>query len=330
MYNLCMGTDKCASPALAPKHPPAPLLPLPPTAPRPHPARNWDVMELCNGILCGLVAVTAGCGIIDPWAGIIVGILSAFVFQAIDLLMLRLRVDDVVAAVPMHMGCGCLGMLFVGFFARQEFVTDFYGVSATGEWGGGVDGGGVKGSAAGECRGGGRGVLCMGEGGQGSCMWCVQLCRGAGCVGWECRGHLGCVQVCTVIQNTHPMLVLASHTQAVSSTTPCANHLTLRHIPAAPVCPCTAAAAAAGARRWGVFFGGDGTLLAAQVISVICVIAWVCVTLVPYFWLMRFLNVVRVPMEQELEGLDASKYHVITTNELPAISGPKPKASFAG
>jgi ammonia channel protein AmtB len=62
---------------------------------------------------------------------------------------------------------------------------------------------------------------------------------------------------------------------------------------------------------------------------VLAVIAWVTLLMVPYFWLMRYFNWARVPMEQELEGLDASKYHVITTNELPAQAAPQTKASFA-
>ena len=44
----------------------------------------------------------------------------------------RAQLDDVVSAVPMHMACGVMGTLFVGFFARQEFVEEVYGPSPTG------------------------------------------------------------------------------------------------------------------------------------------------------------------------------------------------------
>jgi Amt family ammonium transporter len=86
-------------------------------------------MQLCNGVLCGLVAVTPGCGVIDPWAGMLVAILGALLFLGADALMLKLQLDDVVAAVPMHLGCGAMGTLFVGLFAREEFVKDFYGAT---------------------------------------------------------------------------------------------------------------------------------------------------------------------------------------------------------
>jgi Amt family ammonium transporter len=89
-------------------------------------------MQLCNGILCGLVAVTASCALIDPWAAIIVGALSSFVFVGTDMLMLKLQLDDVVAAVPMHMGCGILGMLFGAFFTKEQYANEIYGVSNSG------------------------------------------------------------------------------------------------------------------------------------------------------------------------------------------------------
>lgn len=53
--------------------------------------------------------------------------------------------------------------------------------------------------------------------------------------------------------------------------------------------------------------------------------AWVALFFVPYFWLMQRLKWIRVPMEQELAGLDASKYAVITTNELPTMPKPRQK-----
>jgi Amt family ammonium transporter len=92
-------------------------------------------MQLCNGVLCGLVAVTPGCGVIDPWAGMLVAVLGALLFMGCDALMLKVQLDDVVAAVPMHLGCGAMGTLFVGLFAREEFVKDFYGVSPAGAGG---------------------------------------------------------------------------------------------------------------------------------------------------------------------------------------------------
>lgn len=53
--------------------------------------------------------------------------------------------------------------------------------------------------------------------------------------------------------------------------------------------------------------------------------AWVALFFLPYFWLMRRLGCIRVPIEQELAGLDASKYNLMTTNELPVMQRPRQK-----
>lgn len=74
-----------------------------------------------------------------------------------------------------------------------------------------------------------------------------------------------------------------------------------------------------------MLFGGDGTLLAANVVAILVTLAWVSLFFLPYFWLMRRLGVIRVPVEQELAGLDASKYNLMTTNELPVMQKPRQK-----
>lgn len=86
-----------------------------------------------------------------------------------------------------------------------------------------------------------------------------------------------------------------------------------------------AACLSAAGRRWGAFFGGDGTLLAAQIVSLVVTMCWVAIFFVPYFWLMSRLGCIRVPIEQELAGLDASKYNLMTTNELPVMQRPRQK-----
>jgi Amt family ammonium transporter len=69
-----------------------------------------------------------------------------------------------------------------------------------------------------------------------------------------------------------------------------------------------------------VFFGGDGRLLACQLIGIIFTVVWVTAIFLPYFFLMSKAGLIRVPFEQELAGLDASKHGVLTTNELPSSS----------
>lgn len=54
------------------------------------------MVATCNGILAGLVAVTASCSVIEPWAAIITGAIGAIIFSIADYVTLyKLKVRDV-------------------------------------------------------------------------------------------------------------------------------------------------------------------------------------------------------------------------------------------
>ncbi|MEO0446060.1 MAG: hypothetical protein AAF191_08295 [Verrucomicrobiota bacterium] len=69
--------------------------------------------KLMGGIVGGLVAATACCDVISQNQAIILGIFSGFIHNLAFDLMLRLRWDDVVGAVPIHGACGVIGTLWV-------------------------------------------------------------------------------------------------------------------------------------------------------------------------------------------------------------------------
>ena len=77
-----------------------------------------------------MVAVTAGCSVIQLWAALLVGALSGPIFVYLGALLEWLRIDDPVSAVPLHAGCGLWGLLFVGLMADEQFVVQ------VGVWGG--------------------------------------------------------------------------------------------------------------------------------------------------------------------------------------------------
>ncbi len=89
-----------------------------------------DVSMTLNGSLAGLVAITAGCAAVDPWAAAIIGALAgvAIVF-GVEFVDKVLKIDDPVGAVGVHGICGALGTICVGLFARDG------GLFTTGEWG---------------------------------------------------------------------------------------------------------------------------------------------------------------------------------------------------
>lgn len=93
-----------------------------------------DIATACNGCLAGLVAVTAPCAFIAPWAAVAVGAIAVPVMLAMGYFVERvLKVDDVVGAVQVHLGGGIWGLLAVGVFADGTYA----GISGlvVGEWG---------------------------------------------------------------------------------------------------------------------------------------------------------------------------------------------------
>lgn len=79
-----------------------------------------DVSMTLNGALAGLVAITAGCSAVDPWAAAIIGAIAGFlVVIAIEFIDKVLKIDDPVGAVGVHGICGAWGTIAVGLFGRD-------------------------------------------------------------------------------------------------------------------------------------------------------------------------------------------------------------------
>ena len=150
----------------------------------------WDLIAVCNGVLAGLVGITAGCSVTEPWAALICGMLSAFVIHGASKLLLKLKIDDPLEAAPMHGFCGAFGVLWVGFMAKKSYVEEVFGIS----------------------------------------------------------GHAG------------------------------------------------------------VFYGGNGKLLAAQITGIVVIAAWTATMLGIFFTVMKKLNLLRTTVEEETLGLDESKH----------------------
>jgi len=80
---------------------------------------------IANGVLAGLVAITAGCAFVDTQGAMIIGLVSGVVvYFGASFLEKVLKLDDVVGAIPVHAFCGAWGTLAVGFFIRPEFLGD--------------------------------------------------------------------------------------------------------------------------------------------------------------------------------------------------------------
>jgi Amt family ammonium transporter len=90
-----------------------------------------DLSMSLNGILAGLVGITAGADVINPGSAILVGLVAGILVVGSVLLFDKLRVDDPVGAISVHLTCGIWGTLAVGIFStnpEHSLLIQAYGV----------------------------------------------------------------------------------------------------------------------------------------------------------------------------------------------------------
>lgn len=83
-----------------------------------------DVPTMLNGALAGLVAITASCGFVEPWAAVVIGIVGGLmVFYSMKLFD-KAKIDDPIYALSVHGTVGVWGTLSNGLFAVPALSTD--------------------------------------------------------------------------------------------------------------------------------------------------------------------------------------------------------------
>jgi len=88
-----------------------------------------DIEFIVNSILGALVAITAGCGFVETWAALLIGIFGMFMYTfAAWSTVYLLKADDPLNAFAVHGCCGMLGVIVTGLFAAEKPVAD-YGAS---------------------------------------------------------------------------------------------------------------------------------------------------------------------------------------------------------
>ena len=95
--------------------------------------KNMDLTMFLNGILGGLVGITAGADVMSPGDAIVVGAIAGTIVVAGVALIDRLKLDDPVGAVAVHLICGIWGTLAVGLFGSMagwsQFLAQLAGVT---------------------------------------------------------------------------------------------------------------------------------------------------------------------------------------------------------
>jgi Amt family ammonium transporter len=82
------------------------------------PTKKPDPGMSVNGILAGLVAITAPCAFVDSWAAVVIGLIAGLIVCWASVLLEKWHIDDPVGAVPVHFFNGLWGVLAVGIFAN--------------------------------------------------------------------------------------------------------------------------------------------------------------------------------------------------------------------
>jgi Amt family ammonium transporter len=109
--------------------------------------KTLDVSQMGNGAIAGLVAITAPCAFVDPWAAVVIGLFAGLILPALVIAIDKMKIDDPVGALPAHGVAGIWGTLALGLFCTAERTgardglfyggggeqlwVQFYGIAAT-------------------------------------------------------------------------------------------------------------------------------------------------------------------------------------------------------
>ena len=98
--------------------------------------KNFDLTMFMNGVLGGLVGITAGADQMSPTDAIIIGLIAGVIVVLGIALIDKLKLDDPVGAVAVHLICGIWGTLAVGIFGAMagfdQFLVQLIGVGIVG------------------------------------------------------------------------------------------------------------------------------------------------------------------------------------------------------
>ena len=94
--------------------------------------KRMDLLAVLNGAIAGLVSITAGPDVLPHWLAIVIGAVGGVVCTTGMMVLERLRIDDVVGAVPAHLFAGIWGTLAVCIAGDYSFGVQLLGVVAVG------------------------------------------------------------------------------------------------------------------------------------------------------------------------------------------------------
>lgn len=86
--------------------------------------RQWHLFCGLNGSLAGLVAITAGCAYVMPWAAALIGVVAGVLVLVVVDIIEWFEIDDPIGAFAVHGSCGMMGTIAVGLFGHPALTIN--------------------------------------------------------------------------------------------------------------------------------------------------------------------------------------------------------------
>ncbi|KAI8793440.1 ammonium transporter 3 [Biomphalaria glabrata] len=86
--------------------------------------KKFLIPWIVNGVLGGLVSITASCAVTGVWEALVIGSSGAVFVLLTNELLIKLRIDDPVSAIPVHFTGGVWGLLATGIFVHKDTITN--------------------------------------------------------------------------------------------------------------------------------------------------------------------------------------------------------------
>jgi len=112
--------------------------------------KKYDIGGFCNGILAGLVSITAPCGNVESGSAFLIAVIGALIYESVSILMRKAKIDDPIDAFAVHGCCGMWAVLAAALFDMGAGFDQYNGWSgfscnvdedgacAKGAWGNGM------------------------------------------------------------------------------------------------------------------------------------------------------------------------------------------------
>ncbi len=86
----------------------------------------YKLSAAMNGCLAGLASITGSCGVIEPWAATIIGVVAGQLYLLSSHLLGKWCIDDAVDAIPVHFTSGVWGVIATGLFASPSGLAQYF------------------------------------------------------------------------------------------------------------------------------------------------------------------------------------------------------------